>query len=191
MSQNRINLKSELITLDNIEEAVSLQNSIFPRENARRNYLEAINASIETKTPKKFLSQYFLVKNENNETVGIWGHYIKDKKDECWLGWYGVKKEMQKKGYGTTIFKIFENWAKKNRFKTIRLYTDEIDNAQACKLYEKMGMTKEYYTNSNDLTKDIGPIVIYSKSLTGDIVELWNNKFINYTEQRNKELDQQ
>ena len=41
-----------------------------------------------------------------------------------------------------------------------------------------MGMIKEYYKNDNDITKGVGPIVIYSKSLTNNAVELWNNKFI-------------
>ena len=94
---------------------------------------------------------------------------------------------MRKKGYGTQIFKIFENWAKENGFKTIRLYTDEVDNAQACVLYENMGMIKEYYKNSDDITKDVGDIVIYSKSLTGEVVALWNNKFINIKGQKDKE----
>ena len=189
MQKDEVNLRSELITFYNLEEAVNLQNSIFPRENAKKNYLDAIKASIQSNNPLKFQDQYFIVKGVNDETIGIWGHYIMDRKDECWLGWFGIKKELRKKGYGTHVFKIFENWAKENGFKTIRLYTDEIDNAQACKLCEKMGMIKEYYKNTDDLTKDIGPIVIYSKSLTGDTVELWNNKFINYKGQRDKEKD--
>ena len=49
-------------------------------------------------------------------------------------------------------------------------------------------MTKEYYNNKDDITEDIGKIVIYSKSLTGGKVKLWNNKSINYREQRQKEI---
>ena len=187
MAQNKNYLHSELITFANVEEAIKLQNSIFPRENAKKNFLDAIKEGIEAKVPTKFQTQYFLVKDENNEAVGLWGHYIEDRNDECWLGWFGVKNEMRKKGYDTQIFKIFENWAKENGFKTIRLYTDEVDNAQACVLYENMGMIKEYYKNSDDITKDVGDIVIYSKSLTGEVVALWNNKFINIKGQKDKE----
>ena len=187
MLQNKNYLHSELITFANVEEAIKLQNSIFPRENAKKNFLDAIKEGIEAKVPTKFQTQYFLVKDENNEAVGLWGHYIENRNDECWLGWFGVKNEMHKKGYGTQIFKIFENWAKENGFKTIRLYTDEVDNAQACVLYENMGMIKEYYKNSDDITKDVGDIVIYSKSLTGEVVDLWNNKFINIKGQKDKE----
>lgn len=85
----------------------------------------------------------------------MWGHYVEDRQDECWLGWFGVKKDKQKKGYVTLIFKTFESWARENGLKTIRLYTDEIDNSDACKFYENMGMIKEYYLNPNDVTKDV------------------------------------
>ena len=57
----------------------------------------------------------------------------------------------------------------------------------ACKLYEKMGMSKEYYENKEDKTDDIGKILIYSKSLTEKKVLPWNNKFINYKAQKEKE----
>lgn len=101
--------------------------------------------------------------------------------------WFGVHPAETRKGYGTTIFKMFEEYARNNGFSTIRLYTDEIDNRIACKLYEKMGMTKEYYENEDDITSDIGKLLIYSKSLTGEKVLSWNNKFINYKEQKQKE----
>ncbi len=50
-----------------------------------------------------------------------------------------------------------------------------------------MGMTKEYYQNKNDKTEDIGKILIYSKSLTKEKVKPWNNRFINYKGQKEKE----
>ena len=182
-------LKSELITIKNFKEALAIQNVIFPRENARVNFLESFAESKIAGSHNEFVKEYFLVRNDAGKAVGIWGHYlVDDNRDELWLGWYGVIPTERRKGYGTEIFRHFERYAKDKNFKIIRLYTDDIDNANACKLYEKMGMTKEYYNNKDDITEDIGKIVIYSKSLTGGKVKLWNNKSINYREQRQKEI---
>ncbi len=180
-------LISELITEENMEEALTLQNSIFPRENARKNYLESIESRKNSNVLEKYQGNYFLVRDGHKKPVGLWGHYLEDNKNEVWLGWFGVSPAETKKGYGTAIFKIFENYAIKNGFSTIRLYTDEKDNHLACKLYEKMGMTKELYKNKNDKTSDIGQILIYSKSLTNKRVKLWKSKFINYKGQKEKE----
>ena len=182
-------LKSELITEKNIVEALAVQNAIFPRENARVNFLESFAERKMADGHSEFVKEYFLVRNDMGKAVGIWGHYLVDNnRDELWLGWYGVIPTERREGYGTKIFRLFEKYAKDNNFKIIRLYTDEIDNAIACKLYEKMGMVKEYYNNKDDITEDIGKIVIYSKSLTGGKVKLWKNKSINYREQRQKEV---
>lgn len=181
-------LISELITDNNLEEAVTLQNTIFPRENARANFEESIAARKTSPLPTKYLYEYYLVRDEKHQPVGLWGHYVTGGvKDDLWLGWYGVHPTQLHKGYGTKIFGMFEKYGRDNGFKTLRLYTDEIDNATACCLYEKLGMTKEYYNNPDDQTSDIGPILIYSKSLTKEPVQPWNNKFINYKGQREKE----
>ncbi len=121
-------LKSELITQENFEEALMLQNLIFPRENARINYMDAIAENSKSKQPEKYQDEYYLVRNEQNKPVGLWGHYLEDSKDELWLGWFGVSPYETEKGYGKRIFQIFENYAKQNGFTTIRLYTDETDN---------------------------------------------------------------
>ena len=181
------NLRSELITQDNIKQALEFQHTIFPREDAEQNYLDAINENLHSDMPRKYQKEYFIVKDDNGEPIGLWGHYIEGDLDECWLGWYGVRQDKRNKGFGTLIFKLFENWAKDNGFKVIRLYTDDIDNASACRLYEDLGMTKELYKNSDDITTDIGNIVIYSKALTNEPLPLWNNRFINYKGQREKE----
>ena len=180
-------LKSELITNKNLDEALKLQNFIFPRENAKVNFLDSIKEQTLATIPKKFRLEYFLVRNETGKAIGLWGHYLEKDKHELWLGWYGVAPEERNKGYGTEIFKIFEAYARINNFSVIRLYTDEEDNAAACRLYERFGMTKEYYNNKNDISKDIGKIIIYSKSLTGKKAKLWNSKFLNYKGQKEKE----
>ena len=179
-------LKSVLITENNLDLAINIQREIFPRENGKANFLESFDE--QKLLPSKLSKEYFLVYKDTNP-IGLWGHYCLQEKNEVWLGWFGVVQKERKHGYGTTIFKIFESWAKDNGFDTIRLYTDEVDNAIACKLYEKMGMIKEYYKNKNDLCEDIGNIVIYSKSLKQNPVKLWNSKFIGYKKQKEKEND--
>jgi hypothetical protein len=55
-------------------------------------------------------------------------------------------------------------------------------------LYEKLGFVKESYDREDD--KDeyfIADIFIYSKSLTEEKIELWNNKFLGLKEQGEKE----
>ena len=61
------------------------------------------------------------------------------------------------------------------KFKYIRLYTDFIDNCNAIKLYEKEGFIGEKYTFEK-LSYDCR---IYSKNLTNNNIELWNNKNLN------------
>ena len=61
-------------------------------------------------------------------------------------------------------------------FENLRLYTDELDNAIAIKLYEKSGMTKEFYKNKKDQHYEVGKTVICSINLYGEKVALWNNK---------------
>lgn len=95
--------------------------------------------------------------------------------------------EYRKNGYGGKIFDIFENYAKENGFETIGLYTDEVDNNKACRLYESKGMIKEKYQNPDDVSHEVGDILIFSKSLTDKKVSKWNNKNINLKEQEAKQ----
>ena len=44
------------------------------------------------------------------------------------------------------------------------------------KLYEKLGMTSEYYENNEDKYYTASRVVIYSISLTGKPCEKWNSK---------------
>lgn len=54
-------LVSELINQENLDKAVKIQNSIFPRENAKSNFLESIKTSnLPVKTKDR--NCYYLVK---------------------------------------------------------------------------------------------------------------------------------
>ena len=183
-------LISILIGKNNLDEAVKLQNKIFPRENGLTNFLESIEQIDKCKKNQELLrlaSKYYLV-NNGLENIGIWGIYtVNNNPLEAWLGWFGVLPEYRKNGYGGKIFDIFENYAKENGFETIRLYTDEVDNNKACRLYESKGMIKEKYQNPDDVSHEVGDILIFSKSLTDKKVSKWNNKNITLKEQEAKQ----
>ena len=67
--------------------------------------------------------------------------------------------------------------------KYLRLYTFEIWNSEAQVFYERNMDLGEYYYNEKE-HKDIfeGKPKIFSVSLCDEEVELWNNKFINISE---------
>lgn len=183
-------LQSYLICKDNLEETLVVQHKIFPREDGRVDYEESIKVheGLDKNSEEYRMSdKYYLVKNENGEKIGLWGIYTEKSPEEAWLGWFGVLPKFRNNGYGSEIMEIFIEFCKQHGFKRIRLYTDEVDNNKACKLYEKFGMTKEYYLNPNDVTKEIGAIIIYSKSLDGTPCEAWNNRFINLKGQEKKQ----
>ena len=103
MKMKKINLRSELITSTNVKKAIQLQNSIFPKNKAKQIFFESIKDNIEAKVPNKYRLQYFLVNDQNDDTIGLWGHYIEDRKDECWLGWFGVRHDKRNCGYGSSF----------------------------------------------------------------------------------------
>ena len=175
----------ELLNTKNIDIAIKIQKEIFPLENGSEDLKEALNSICP---PHQFLQRYWVAK-ENDEYVGICGLYAyKFAKKDAWLGWYGVLDEKRGKGFGKTILIDVMNKAKEMGFENFRLYTDEEDNAVAIKLYEKMGMTKEFYNNEEDVHFHIGKTLIYSKSLTDKKVLLWDNKnlYLNSHEIKNK-----
>lgn len=77
--------------------------------------------------------------------------------------------------------------SKEKGYKNFRLYTDEFAKS-AHKLYRSRGLIEELYDNKEDKDKYIdATIYIYSCSLTGNPIDLWNNKNIGLKEQSEKE----
>ena len=116
--------------------------------------------------------KYYIV-YDNNEEIGITGIYYYDY-ESAWLGWFGVLPNKRSKSYGKRILEKTMELAKQKGFKTMRLYTDELNNSNAINLYKKLGFVGEKYSAEN-LTYDC---YIYSKSLNNEKVELWNNKML-------------
>ena len=103
------------------------------------------------------------------------GTITKDNSDSAWIAWYGILKEYREQGLGRELLQSTINLAASMGFKWIRLYTDFIDYQNAIHLYEKEGFVGEKYTFEK-LAYDCR---IYSKSLTDDNIQLWNNKNLN------------
>lgn len=171
-------LDLKLITSDNLEYAVNLENEIFPEYNAKENYLKSIDNSSQ--------SQFFLI-FDKEICVGITGIYsYKNDKDNAWLGFFGIKEAYRDKGYGKKALKLTEEYAKSLGYKFMRLFTDK-ENEGAIKFYENHDYSFEDYDCIQEELKDEFNVVIGSKSLCKEEVPLWDNKFINITKQTYKQ----
>ena len=170
------------INKDNLDLACKIQNTIFPKEDARQNYIEGIN-----KDPYRKELNHFIV-YLGNTPIGVTGLYsYNEYPEDAWLGWFGILEEYRKNGYGGTVLDKVIELAKQKGYKRFRVYTDEFAE-DAHKLYESRGMIKEKYDREDD--KDeyfIADIFIYSISLTNDNISLWNNKLLGLKEQGEKE----
>ena len=172
-------LRLELITNENFEYAVKIQNIIFPHYNGRNNYLSSLDINSKNK--------FFLAYNDDIciGTTGI--YYYKNDNDNAWLGFFGLLEEYRYKNYGKLLLKLTEDYAYSLGFKYMRLFTDRLNNDIAINFYKREGYTFEKYESNEEELKDLFDIVIGSKSLIGNDVPKWNNKFINLTKQTKKQ----
>ena len=165
-----------LVDFTNYKKAIEIQNEIFPEEDGTVNILASLdrNLFIE-KTGMNYVDDHVkcYIVYDNNEEVGITGLYHYDN-ESAWLPWFGVLPNKRRKSYGKKILLKTIDMAKQRGFKTMRLYTDRVENAIAIKLYEKIGFVGEKYS-AEELTYDC---YIYSKSLCDEQVKLWNNKLL-------------
>lgn len=177
---DRIRFKK--IISDNLEIACKIQNEIFPKEDARQNFIEQIN-----KDPYRKEMDYYIVYLDETP-IGVTGIYsYNEYPTDAWLGWFGILEKYRKSGYGGKVLDMTITIAKEKGYKTFRLYTDEYAKA-AHKLYESRGLMKELYDRDDDKDEYFkADIYIYSISLTNEKVELWNNKFLGLKEQGEKE----
>lgn len=170
-------LRFEEISKDNIKVAAKLQYEIFPNSSAYSVYKSKI-----TGERKDLYIGY--IAYMGNKPIGVTGIYeIPEYSDTVWLSWFGIKKEYRKLGYGKQILDYTIEMAKALNKKYLRLYTFEIWNSEAQVFYERNMDLGEYYYNEKE-HKDIfeGKPKIFSISLCDEEVELWNNKFINISE---------
>ena len=165
----------EELSQNNLELATKLQNDIFPLENGS----EDLKESVENGVPSHQTIQRYWLAKVGNEYIGITGIYAyKVAPNDAWLGWFGVEEKARGNGYATQILDWTINKVKQLGFETLRLYTDEEDNSEAVRLYEKFGFMSEVYDNPEDVHFEISKTLIFSKNLLGKKTKLWNNKYL-------------
>lgn len=170
-------LRFEEISKDNIKVAAKLQYEIFPNSSAYSVYKSKI-----TGERKDLYIGYIAYMGD--KPIGVTGIYeIPEYSDTVWLSWFGIKKEYRKLGYGKQILDYTIEMAKTLNKKYLRLYSFEIWNSEAQAFYKRNMDLGEYYYNEKE-HKDIfeGKPKIFSISLCDEKVELWNDKFINISE---------
>ena len=173
-------LRFEEITQNNISVAARLQYEIFPNSSAYSVYKSKITGE------RKGLYIGYIAYMED-VPIGVTGIYeIPEYPDTVWLSWFGIKTEYRKLGYGKQIFDYTIEKAKNLNRKYLRLYSFEIWNNEAQEFYKRNMDLGEYYYNDKE-NKDIfeGKPKVFSISLCDEKVELWNNKFINISEDEN------
>ena len=168
------------INKDNLELAVSIQNQIFPNENGR----DELEATVKYGYGGRMRFLKYWIAYLNGEPVGICGitEYF-DYPDDCFLGWYGVLDKFRRQGLGRKMFNFCKAEAENLGYKTLRLYTDEIDNKIAVITYKKYGMFEEVYNNKNDKTIVVGRTLIFSLPLNGNELIKWNDRMIYLAEE--------
>ena len=167
-------MKFVLVDFTNYKKAIEIQNKIFPNEDGTINILASLDRDLfKKKTGMDYEDDNvkYYIAYDNNEAIGITGLHYYDSVS-AWLGWFGVLPDKRRKSYGKRILEKTMELARQKGFKTMRLYTDAIENADAIKLYKKMGFVGEKYS-AEELLYDC---YIYSKSLCNEKVDLWNNK---------------
>ncbi len=105
-----MNLKYVEVDSNNLKVAVRIQNTIFPLEDGRQNYIEGI-----TNDPyRKEMVNYIVYNNEI--PIGVIGLYsYNEYPSDVWLSWFGVLQEYRQKGYGSKIFDFFEELSLEKR----------------------------------------------------------------------------
>lgn len=170
------------INQENLNLACEIQNEIFPKEDARQNFIEQINCD-----PYRKELDYYIVYLEDIP-IGVTGIYsYNEYPSDAWLGWFGILEQYRNNGYGGIVLDKTIELAREKGYTKFRLYTDEYA-ISAHKLYASRGLIKELYDNKND--KDeyfIADVYIFSMSLTKEPIDLWNSKTLGLKEQGEKE----
>ena len=163
-----------LVDKTNYKKAIKIQREIFPHEDGALNILASLDRDLFINItgisyPDDHVKYYLAM--EDNKYIGITGIYYNDL-ENAWLAWFGILKQFRNMGLGRKLLRKTCAIAAEMDFKSMRLYTDFNDNHNAINLYEAEGFVGEKYT----LEKLAYDCRIYSKSLVGDSISLWNNK---------------
>ena len=180
-------LKYIRMTEENIDEIVKTQMEIFPSECGYFQYNYALICG-------KDYWKYWIV-YDNEEIIGITGLYSDfdiNETNSIWLGWFGIRPQYRRKGYGKEVleYTIKEAYKLANIYpiKYLRLYTSIDENKEAQLLYSKLMDEKEKYNNINDNNYN-ETCYIWTKALYNDKITPWNNKYLGLKEIEKKEKE--
>ena len=99
-----MSLRYEKVDSDNLELAVNIQNTIFPLEDGRENYIEGINNDPYRKEMVNYIAY------DGKIPIGVVGLYAYNEYPfDAWLSWFGVLENHREKGYGSKMFDFFED----------------------------------------------------------------------------------
>ncbi len=180
-------LKYIPMTKDNIYDMVRAQMEIFPSECGYFQYNYALNCGND-------YWKYWLVYDDNDMVAitGLYSDFDINETNSIWLGWFGVRPQFRRRNIGTEVlnFTIKEAYklAKKYPIKFFRLYTSIDENATAQLLYKKIMDFSEKYDHPEDFTYN-SSCLIWSKSLFGDTIIPWNNRYLGLNEIEEQEKE--
>ena len=181
-------LEFKVVDFSNAFEAIDVQRSIFD-EDGLLNILDSLDHAIFislTNLPYPDDNVKYYLAYLNQQPIAITGlYYYPDYPDDMWLAWFGVLPDYQGHGYGKKVLKWSMETALSKGKKNFRLYTDESNMSIAVNLYKSFGFIGEKYSGE-ELDYDC---YLYSKSLTSDKVDLWNNKFLGLANQSSFERE--
>jgi predicted acetyltransferase len=183
-AMNNISISCEKVGLSNLELAIKIQKTIFPKENGSLNLKASVDKSLVENVYGRNFSKsvdFWICKNEKNNHIGITGTYsYLDYPEDAWCGWYGILPENRERGYGKKLLLWTMEKAKEMGFENFRLYTDLVDNSNAVELYRKLGMVEESYT-----AEDMGneKIIIFSKNLYSNNIEKIGHRLLSLKKQ--------
>lgn len=170
---DKLELKILPLNCENVKVAGKIQYQIFPNSSSYHLYLE----EVENKRHDYKDFVIYLGKTP----IGVIGYsQDSENRETAWLSWFGILPIYRKKGIGKRALDMICDTLKLNNFKILRLFTYEVWNETAQPFYKKYMDFGEYYTNRDDNQYDIkvGKCKIFTKSLTNEKAEPWNNIFI-------------
>ena len=106
-----------------------------------------------------------------NKPIGIIGYYLPEvDKNAAWLGWFAIKPEFRRKGYGEKAVIHLIGYLKKRYpfLEVLRAYTD-ITNIGALKFYKSMGFQQDGAPFKN-------AVIIDYNLKKGNILNRWNKE---------------
>lgn len=176
-----------LVTKYELDKALSIQQELLPKYDAS---IDFESAAVSHAFDRYVDVSYYILGYDNNDIglMGIYG-YVGDR-DNAWLDWFGILPEYRRKGFGTAALRIFENKAVALRYRYARILTDKFNNDAVLSFYASNGYMAEDYVNKFEDPFSVAyPQMIFSKSLTGEEVPLWDSRNIYFTEQLEQRLN--